>query len=657
MTSYSNFESPPPPPPPAPYSDRQQPYQRFSSQITDSPLSQSGHPSTSSPSLTAMSAHNGYYSAGAMEQPQQRQYHQQVHQPAPASAYGQPMYDSQQGGAYQQHSSSPVNYPMHGNTNNSYGMGIYQPLSSNGSNFSAVPADAQHMMQQQQQQGHPQHHDQHQHAQHHHHHHASHGAYQQTGESMYSHHNGGGASLSGHHGQDGMSGPSPSPTSASAQLMGSPNGLPHGMRPKRRQVKNACINCQKACKKCDEGRPCTRCIKYGLTDTCIDSMRKERKRGIKRGPYKRRATTGSSNVGQGSSSAPSHSNSYDGQSHQVKSEGSFASPQTGSYDVTGYGMPSSSAGGSSSYRSLAGPSSSNYGFSNGSNGTSTTSYGAAPSPSLYGARSNNSTNAWNASPAAGGFSQQQPQQPNSFNAPNGLSMYSQEIRSSSAPIAAQGSPVSATFSQSGRPAMITSPASYSAHPLPSPSAISTMLGSGGRSGTGNSLFSPPALPPTAGSYLNASSSSSSHSRLHSDSGLAYSSSSGSTANFSSPRTPLSAGGNDLNSQVSLSGDGGAGAGPYLKSPSSYVHHPPPTTASVMSGFAPGATQHQQAPSSLSIPRPFPLQMPQLPRSRGGGSRDMMNAQNIDVNVGSQHQSSSRLSAPSGAGAELVRLEA
>ncbi|KAF9102132.1 hypothetical protein BGX27_011166 [Mortierella sp. AM989] len=59
-------------------------------------------------------------------------------------------------------------------------------------------------------------------------------------------------------------------------------------KPKRRQVKNACVNCQKACKKCDEGRPCARCIKYGLVDTCVDSTRKVRKKGIKRGPYKRR---------------------------------------------------------------------------------------------------------------------------------------------------------------------------------------------------------------------------------------------------------------------------------------------------------------------------------------------------------------------------------
>ncbi|KAG0263264.1 hypothetical protein DFQ27_001839 [Actinomortierella ambigua] len=66
------------------------------------------------------------------------------------------------------------------------------------------------------------------------------------------------------------------------------SAMPLQQKPKRRQVKNACVNCQKACKKCDEGRPCQRCIKYGLTDTCVDSTRKVRKKGVKRGPYKRR---------------------------------------------------------------------------------------------------------------------------------------------------------------------------------------------------------------------------------------------------------------------------------------------------------------------------------------------------------------------------------
>ncbi|KAI7901786.1 uncharacterized protein BX663DRAFT_88556 [Cokeromyces recurvatus] len=57
---------------------------------------------------------------------------------------------------------------------------------------------------------------------------------------------------------------------------------------KRTQVKNACTNCQRACKKCDDARPCPRCIKYGIAGTCVSSVRKERKKGIKRGPYKKR---------------------------------------------------------------------------------------------------------------------------------------------------------------------------------------------------------------------------------------------------------------------------------------------------------------------------------------------------------------------------------
>jgi hypothetical protein len=60
------------------------------------------------------------------------------------------------------------------------------------------------------------------------------------------------------------------------------------LRSKRRQVKNACTNCQKACKKCDDARPCLRCVKYGVAEECVDSQRKERRKGLKRGPYKKR---------------------------------------------------------------------------------------------------------------------------------------------------------------------------------------------------------------------------------------------------------------------------------------------------------------------------------------------------------------------------------
>ncbi|KAJ7045680.1 hypothetical protein C8F04DRAFT_444821 [Mycena alexandri] len=61
------------------------------------------------------------------------------------------------------------------------------------------------------------------------------------------------------------------------------------VRAKRMQVKNACTKCQKACKKCDQGRPCLRCVRYGYgVEECLNSQRKERRMGAKRGPYKKR---------------------------------------------------------------------------------------------------------------------------------------------------------------------------------------------------------------------------------------------------------------------------------------------------------------------------------------------------------------------------------
>lgn len=43
---------------------------------------------------------------------------------------------------------------------------------------------------------------------------------------------------------------------------------------KRKQVKQACANCQRACKKCDDVRPCQRCIKLGMEESCFDTLRK-----------------------------------------------------------------------------------------------------------------------------------------------------------------------------------------------------------------------------------------------------------------------------------------------------------------------------------------------------------------------------------------------
>lgn len=81
--------------------------------------------------------------------------------------------------------------------------------------------------------------------------------------------------------------PSPSPSSSYSHYTSNNSSnhqqqytpsRPNSNNNKRKQVKNACVNCQKACKKCDDQRPCSRCVKYGIEDGCINSQRKERKR-------------------------------------------------------------------------------------------------------------------------------------------------------------------------------------------------------------------------------------------------------------------------------------------------------------------------------------------------------------------------------------------
>ncbi|KAF8528511.1 hypothetical protein BU17DRAFT_61173 [Hysterangium stoloniferum] len=60
------------------------------------------------------------------------------------------------------------------------------------------------------------------------------------------------------------------------------------LKPRRKQVKIACTNCATACKRCDETRPCERCIKYGMSESCRDGIRKERERGVLRGRYNKK---------------------------------------------------------------------------------------------------------------------------------------------------------------------------------------------------------------------------------------------------------------------------------------------------------------------------------------------------------------------------------
>ncbi|KAJ2199932.1 Transcriptional regulator of nonfermentable carbon utilization [Coemansia sp. RSA 521] len=49
------------------------------------------------------------------------------------------------------------------------------------------------------------------------------------------------------------------------------------MRRRRRKTVRACNHCQKSHLTCDESRPCARCVKRGLGDTCMDGARKKAK--------------------------------------------------------------------------------------------------------------------------------------------------------------------------------------------------------------------------------------------------------------------------------------------------------------------------------------------------------------------------------------------
>lgn len=361
-----------------------------------------------------------------------------------------------------------------------------------------------------------------------------------------------------------------------------------GIRPKRRQVKNACINCQKACKKCDEGRPCGRCIKYGLVDTCQDSARKERRRGIKRGPYKRRATIGSQpNNPALSVSGPMSNYGRDG----------HISPSSRSD-----GMLGSTPGGESSFSSPA--------F-----GTQV----LAPRPPMP---LQMPSNGWQPSGSSPNVDDREGlrarySQPGG---PNQTSYYAYEQdaahhaydRSSSAPLIQPGgsilSPVG-RFPNSGTPQSSTSQ-------LPSltlqsngsylggvyGSNVGNRQGGGLSNGSTSSLISPPLHSSASNaSFLSASSAPNglAHHRLHSDSSLVTLSSNGASSSTMSPRTPLN----------------GSGSDPPLLSPN----------GNKISGFVPPQPTVPTAAGTFlqqDTTRLFPLKMPKAPtrgRSGTGGS--------------------------------------
>ncbi|EGG01368.1 uncharacterized protein MELLADRAFT_92538 [Melampsora larici-populina 98AG31] len=75
-------------------------------------------------------------------------------------------------------------------------------------------------------------------------------------------------------------------------------------RPKRKQVKRACQNCQKACKGCADSRPCPRCVIHGLTNTCRDAPRKSE---LSKSPTSSSSTSASGSGSASSSSTSLHS--------------------------------------------------------------------------------------------------------------------------------------------------------------------------------------------------------------------------------------------------------------------------------------------------------------------------------------------------------------
>lgn len=65
---------------------------------------------------------------------------------------------------------------------------------------------------------------------------------------------------------------------------------PNTQTKRRKQVKKACVSCRAAHARCDENRPCTRCIKHGMQDYCFDAKTKKRGRKaasiVEHGQYK-----------------------------------------------------------------------------------------------------------------------------------------------------------------------------------------------------------------------------------------------------------------------------------------------------------------------------------------------------------------------------------
>ncbi|KAJ3235142.1 hypothetical protein HDU81_000809 [Chytriomyces hyalinus] len=62
-------------------------------------------------------------------------------------------------------------------------------------------------------------------------------------------------------------------------------------RRRRKQCRSACVHCKRSNKKCEDVRPCLRCVQNGMEDSCQDAPRKARHGQRGRGPYRRKEET------------------------------------------------------------------------------------------------------------------------------------------------------------------------------------------------------------------------------------------------------------------------------------------------------------------------------------------------------------------------------
>ncbi|KAF2870427.1 hypothetical protein BDV95DRAFT_608425 [Massariosphaeria phaeospora] len=65
--------------------------------------------------------------------------------------------------------------------------------------------------------------------------------------------------------------------SPSQQTQKPPSNAKDPLRPRRKKARRACLACQRAHLTCDDERPCGRCLKRNLQDTCMDGVRKKAK--------------------------------------------------------------------------------------------------------------------------------------------------------------------------------------------------------------------------------------------------------------------------------------------------------------------------------------------------------------------------------------------